>query len=234
MIPVATIFHWDLPQPLQDIGGWNNPALVGYFVNYSRIVIRDLPKVGYWITINEPKQICRRGYGVGDFAPGVHRDGIGEYLCAYVVVKCHAAVYHMYKETFPEFTVIIDRVKYRSKNENLTKSRLPKFTQEEIDYINGTFDFMGFNTYWTYLVSDIEEPKFGDPSYLSDIRANISVDPSWSVAPNGNTIVPWGARKILKWVKSTYNDPSIFITENGVADDGSTTTDTERINFLTV
>lgn len=102
MIPVATLYHWDLPQPLQDIGGWMNPELVPYFVNYSRVVIENLDNVGYWITINEPKQICRRGYGEGAFAPGIALDGIGEYLCAYVVAKAHAATYHMYKDEFPK------------------------------------------------------------------------------------------------------------------------------------
>lgn len=43
--------------------------------------------------------------------------------------------------------------------------------------------------------------------------------------------MPWGARKFLKWVKDTYNDPEIFITENGVGDDGSTLEDDQRIDF---
>lgn len=103
LTPVATIFHWDLPQPLQDMGGWTNPDLVQHFVNYARIVIKNLEKVGYWITINEPKQICIRGYSDGDFAPGIKNSGIGDYLCAYVVVKSHAATYHMYKTEFPHY-----------------------------------------------------------------------------------------------------------------------------------
>ncbi|KAJ8973204.1 hypothetical protein NQ317_018953 [Molorchus minor] len=280
MIPVATLYHWDLPQPLQDIGGWQNPDLVNYFVNYSRIAIQLFDGVGYWITINEPKQICRRGYGDGSFAPGLALDGVGEYMCAYVVAKCHAAVYHMFKDEFPnskaqmsitidgewsepasdsaadieaaerrnqfEFglyanpifngdwpQVIKDRVDYRSKMANESKSRLPEFTQEEINYINGTFDFMGFNTYWTFLVSDIPEPDFSQVGYLNDIRTNTSTDPSWSLGSNGNTIVPWGARKFLKWVKDTYNNPDIFITENGVSDDGSSLEDDDRIDFYT-
>lgn len=280
MIPVATLYHWDLPQSLQDIGGWLNPALVYHFVQYSRIAIRSFKKVGYWITINEPKQICVRGYGDGTFAPGIALDGIGEYLCAYTVVKCHAAVYHMYKKEFPylkakmsitldgewsepatssladreaadrrnhfEFglyanpifngnwpQVVIDRVSERSKRENFTKSRLPKFTKEEIDYINGTFDFMGFNTYWTNLVANIEESVYGIPSYMKDIRARVTIDPSWMLGSNGNTIVPYGARKFLQWVKKTYNNPEIFVTENGVADDGTSLDDNIRINFYT-
>lgn len=47
-------------------------------------------------------------------------------------------------------------------------------------------------------------------------------------------IVPWGARKMLKWVKHTYNNPEIFITENGVADNGMSLEDNERIDFYEV
>ncbi|XP_018565435.1 myrosinase 1-like [Anoplophora glabripennis] len=278
MIPVATLYHWDLPQSLQDIGGWTNPELVHHFVNYSRIVIESLDQVGYWITINEPRPICQYGYGAGAFAPGIALDGIGEYLCAYVLVKAHAAVYHMYKTEFPDLKakmsitfdgewyepasdndadkeaaerrkqfefglyanpilngnwpqVVVDRVKYRSENGNYSKSRLPEFTEEEIAYINGTFDFIGLNTYYTLLVADAAEGDFANTSSEDDIRATASTDPSWPVAPNGNTVVPWGARKYLKWVKDTYNNPDILITENGVADDGSTLEDDDRISF---
>lgn len=47
-------------------------------------------------------------------------------------------------------------------------------------------------------------------------------------------IVPWGARKMLKWVKDTYNNPEIFITENGIADNGMSLEDDERIDFYEV
>lgn len=98
-----TLYHWDLPQPLQDVGGWTNASLVDHFVNYARIVIKNLENVGYWVTINEPKQICVWGYGNGIHAPGTTNTGIDEYLCAYVCVKAHAATYHMYKKEFPHY-----------------------------------------------------------------------------------------------------------------------------------
>lgn len=103
LIPVATIYHWDLPQPLEEIGGWTNPDLVEHFVAYSRIVIGNLDQVAYWVTINEPKQVCVKGYVDGKFAPGKKDDGISVYRCAYVIVKAHAATYHMYKEEFPHY-----------------------------------------------------------------------------------------------------------------------------------
>ncbi|CAH1162763.1 unnamed protein product [Phaedon cochleariae] len=278
VMPVVTIYHWDMPQPLEDRGGFMNADLVPYFVKFARAVIAALPEVRYWMTINEPKLICTRGYGEGAQAPGVANTGYGEYQCAYVVAKCHAATYRMYKQEFPHYTapmsividgewnepatnstrdieaaerrnqfeyglyanpifngnwpqVVIDRVAQASAAENLTRSRLPAFTQEEIDNINGTWDFMGFNTYWTHLVSDTVEGAYPVPSYQNDIRAIISNDPDWNVAPNGNTIVAWGARKMMKWIKDNYNNPPIFISENGVGDTGSSLKDYDRILF---
>ncbi|XP_057654784.1 myrosinase 1-like [Diorhabda carinulata] len=105
LTPVATLYHWDLPQHLFEKGyHWTNPEVVPYFVDYARIVIKSLPKVGIWITLNEPRLLCRLGYGVGVNAPSISRDGIDDYLCAYTTIKAHAAVYHMYKAEFPNYT----------------------------------------------------------------------------------------------------------------------------------
>uniref|UniRef100_A0A6P7GLS3 Myrosinase 1-like n=1 Tax=Diabrotica virgifera virgifera TaxID=50390 RepID=A0A6P7GLS3_DIAVI len=113
MIPVATIYHWDLPQKLYDEGiHWSNVSLVPYIVDYARIVIKALPDVGYWVTINEPKQVCRIGYGATMLAPALNSSGLLEYDCAYVLVKSHAAIYRMYKKEFPDYkakmSIVID------------------------------------------------------------------------------------------------------------------------------
>ncbi|XP_057660180.1 myrosinase 1-like isoform X2 [Diorhabda carinulata] len=111
MIPVATIYHWDLPNNLVSIG-WDNLKMVDLFVNYSRVVIKNLPDVGVWLTINEPKQICHSGYGDTLLAPAKNSSGLAEYMCAYVVLKAHAETYHMYKEEFKNYTakmsIVID------------------------------------------------------------------------------------------------------------------------------
>ncbi|KAG5884787.1 Myrosinase 1, partial [Gonioctena quinquepunctata] len=102
MLAVVTLYHWDLPQPIQDMGGWTNKTLVDKFVKYARVVIDRLKDVEYWITINEPKQICYMGYATGEHAPGIRKSGFAEYECAYILVKAHAAVYNMYKNEFPQ------------------------------------------------------------------------------------------------------------------------------------
>lgn len=97
IIPGVTLFHWDLPQALEDVGGFTNVSLVENLVDYARIVISILPEVQYWITFNEPRIFCAFGYTIGLMAPGKKGN---YYQCAYVLLKAHAEIYHMYKKEF--------------------------------------------------------------------------------------------------------------------------------------
>lgn len=66
-----TLYHWDLPQALQDIGGWENEAIVQLFKAYADVLFQRLgDKVKFWITLNEPFVIAAQGYGSGVSAPG--------------------------------------------------------------------------------------------------------------------------------------------------------------------
>ena len=99
--PFVTLYHWDLPQPLQDIGGWPNPLLVDHFADYARLAFALFgDDVKNWMTFNEPKQTCQYGYGYGLFSPGYASDGIGSYLCAHTIIKAHAKAYHIYDKEF--------------------------------------------------------------------------------------------------------------------------------------
>lgn len=70
--PAVTLYHWDLPQPLQDRGGWAARDTASRFADYAAIVVDALPDVtGPWLTINEPKTTAYVGYGSGYHAPGV-------------------------------------------------------------------------------------------------------------------------------------------------------------------
>ena len=53
--PVVTLYHWDLPQPLEDLGGWTSRATAGRFADYAAVVVAALgDRVHRWITLNEP------------------------------------------------------------------------------------------------------------------------------------------------------------------------------------
>jgi beta-glucosidase len=70
--PYLTLYHWDLPQALQDRGGWVERSTVDAFVRYAGIVSRALGRdVKHWITQNEPWVAAMLGYLEGVFAPGV-------------------------------------------------------------------------------------------------------------------------------------------------------------------
>jgi beta-glucosidase len=69
--PVATLYHWDLPQPLESEGGWATRGTVDAFADYARIVAEELgDRVAMWGTLNEPWCSAYLGYGQGGHAPG--------------------------------------------------------------------------------------------------------------------------------------------------------------------
>lgn len=69
--PFVTLYHWDLPQTLEDKGGWPNRDTARYFADYAEIVGRRLgDRVKNWITLNEPWVSAFLGYFQGEHAPG--------------------------------------------------------------------------------------------------------------------------------------------------------------------
>jgi beta-glucosidase len=69
--PAVTLYHWDLPQALEDAGGWTNRRTAELFAEYAEVVARALsPQVGTYITLNEPWCSAYLGYASGAHAPG--------------------------------------------------------------------------------------------------------------------------------------------------------------------
>ncbi|MGB6199120.1 MAG: GH1 family beta-glucosidase, partial [Candidatus Acidiferrales bacterium] len=69
--PLATVYHWDLPQALEDNGGWPNRDLAKYFADYAGIVATALgDRITTWAIFNEPWIFTYLGYYTGDHAPG--------------------------------------------------------------------------------------------------------------------------------------------------------------------
>lgn len=69
--PWVTLYHWDLPQPLEDMGGWPDRRIVEPFVRFSDVMSRHLgDRVKHWITHNEPWVVSILGYQNGEHAPG--------------------------------------------------------------------------------------------------------------------------------------------------------------------
>jgi len=82
IVPVVTLYHWDLPVALDDEGGWLSRGTADAFGEYTRVVAGELgDAVGKWITLNEPWCSAWLGYAIGVHAPGHH--DIGEALAAH-------------------------------------------------------------------------------------------------------------------------------------------------------
>jgi beta-glucosidase len=70
--PAVTLYHWDLPQELQDAGGWATRDTAQRFADYAGIVADALgDRVARWITLNEPQVVSENGYRTGRHAPGL-------------------------------------------------------------------------------------------------------------------------------------------------------------------
>ncbi|XP_060535485.1 myrosinase 1-like [Cylas formicarius] len=279
--PLVTLYHWDLPQHLLELGGWLNVQTADYFAEYARVVFENLgPYVKLWATVNEPKTTCMNGHGWGTHAPGLKLIGDGVYQCAYVQLLAHAKAWRVYDEEFRasqggkislvldctwaepasdsaldaeaaerdlQFNLgwyanpvyrgnwpqeMIDRIANRSSLEGYPFSRLPEFTPEQIDLVNGTFDYFGLNMYTASLVQWQDDSPISIPDYSLDKNTNNYVSPDWPKSVSDwLTSYPSGMRKLLNWVNNKYHPSEIFVTENGWSDNGQLD-DQGRLTYL--
>ncbi|KAK4883856.1 hypothetical protein RN001_000127 [Aquatica leii] len=266
--PMVTMYHWELPQYISNLGGFTNEEIVHWFEDFAKVLFENFgDRVKMWITFNEPRIMCDFGYSMGLFPPGVAQSGIANYLCTHNLLKAHARVYQLYNQKFrnqqkgrvgiapdcqwyepgtnstedlnaairqrhfdfgrilhPILTdsgdypdVMKNLVYNRSKKEGFSKSRLPKFTEKEIALLKDSIDFLAMNHYTSFL-SFYELQKIGEPGTEKDLEARHEHDPSWpSSSMKLFKVVPWGVRKVLKWIKDVYKPVDIYITENGYA-----------------
>ncbi|XP_044731160.1 myrosinase 1-like [Chrysoperla carnea] len=128
---------------------------------------------------------------------------------------------------YPE--IFKEKVSKKSKEQGFHKSRLTLFTKDEVEYIRNTSDFFGLNYYTpnriyrnqkdaNITVGDI---KFNIkiPSFLDDINYYFAPpDPNWEPTENPRIMdYPEGLKKVLLYIKNTYNNPKVLIMENGCA-----------------
>ncbi|KAJ8416700.1 hypothetical protein AAFF_G00325780 [Aldrovandia affinis] len=100
--PQVTLYHWDLPQALQDQAGWENDTIVQRFRDYADVIFSSLgDKVKFWITINEPYNVANIGHGYGSAAPGISfRPGTLPYIVGHNLLKAHAEAWHLYNDKY--------------------------------------------------------------------------------------------------------------------------------------
>lgn len=109
--PLVTLYHWDLPQALEDAyEGWLSPRIEQDFADYAEVCFRLFgDRVKKWITVNEPWTFCYVGYGIGAFAPGrcsdrtkcpIGNSATEPYQAAHHVILAHAAAVAVYRSKY--------------------------------------------------------------------------------------------------------------------------------------
>jgi beta-glucosidase len=245
MQPFITLYHWDLPQALQDVGGWPSRSLVGCFADYAATVVHRLgDRVRRWITFNEPWVFAYVGYLKGRHAPGV-RD-----LAAAIQTTHHTLVAH---------GKAVDAIRAFSGRETqvgitLNLNHVEPFTDSEADieaarrydgYLNRWFLDPLFRGHYPEDMLDLwgDRAPQGEPddlnrlpdqldflginNYSRSVVSHQDDTPPVYVASHrpegaqytemGWEVYPDGLYELLTRVHRDYSPGSIYITENGAA-----------------
>jgi beta-glucosidase len=254
--PCVTLYHWDLPQPLEDAGGWPSRDTAEAFVEYAEAVVGRLgDRVTRWITHNEPWVAAWLGYGWGILAPGRTSDD-DAVAAAHHLLLSHGWAVDVLRREVPGAEVGItlnlthaepatesdaDADAARQVDAHMNRWFLdPLFRGEyptdlpyappvrpgDLETIAAPLDFLGVNYYFRVLA----EANGGDFPVFAHVPGATYTDMGWEVYPEG-------FYACLVRVARDYEPPAIYVTENGAAfadvrlHDGSVS-DPERRDFL--
>ncbi|MGA7712047.1 MAG: GH1 family beta-glucosidase [Rhizomicrobium sp.] len=103
--PFCTIYHWDLPQALEDRGGWPNRDLAGYYADFAELLAKNLgDRITVWAPFNMPETFTYRGYGTGRMPPG--KTDIAQFLkAAHTVALAQGQAFRAIKAASAKATV---------------------------------------------------------------------------------------------------------------------------------
>nr|AAA93234.2 amygdalin hydrolase isoform AH I precursor [Prunus serotina] len=270
--PFVTIYHWDLPQALEDeYGGFLSPNIVDHFRDYANLCFKKFgDRVKHWITLNEPYTFSSSGYAYGVHAPGRcsawqklnctgGNSATEPYLVTHHQLLAHAAAVKLYKDEYQAsqngligitlvspwfepaseaeedinaafrsldfifgwFMDPLTNGNYPHLMRSIVGERLPNFTEEQSKLLKGSFDFIGLNYYTTRYASNAPKITSVHASYITDPQVNATAElkgvPIGPMAASGWLYVyPKGIHDLVLYTKEKYNDPLIYITENGV------------------
>jgi beta-glucosidase len=266
IIPNVTLNHWDLPQAIQDKGGWPNRDSADWFADYAYVVFNRLgDRVRMWTTHNEPKVISLVGYAHGVFAPGI-ADYSQAYQAAHHLLLSHGKAVQVFREGGfeGEIGIVIDyqydqpasdseadqaacqrvfegevglfldplfKAEYPEMLFRWIGPHAPTLEAGDMELISTPIDFLGLNYYMTQSIS------FSHRGGLLKYSADQVLAPGWDRTAMGWGVNPDGLRAMLLHVKERYNNPTVYVTENGCAvedvpDEEGFVDDQGRINYL--
>ncbi|MFI7031584.1 GH1 family beta-glucosidase [Microbispora rosea] len=252
--PVPTLFHWDLPQALEDEGGWLDRDTSRCFADYAAVVAERLTdRVRMWITLNEPFVHMVEGYGLGIHAPGrglmfdalpvAHHQLLGHGLATQALRAAGAEQVLITNNCTPVWPAsdspedlaaaqTYDILHNRLFNDPVLTGAYPDLTAfgVEIPVRPGDLDAIG-QPLDGLGINYYNPTRIGGPGGdgLPFRFEEISGVPTTAF---GWPVVPDGLRELLDSLKARYGDalPPVYITENGCSYDGLD--DQERIAYL--
>jgi beta-glucosidase len=241
--PMVTLYHWDLPAALDDVGGWLNPEVAKWFADYASVMFRKLDgRVKMWATLNEPWVITDGGYLCGALAPG-HRSRFEPPIASHNLLRSHAEAVKAYRaEGRHRIGMVVNlEPKYPASG-----SPEDRAAAERADaYMNRQYldpIFLGrypdelaeiFGEAWPRWPADdlaqIRQPiDFLGVNYYTRSVTRFDGD-AWllQAAPvpqkratyteTGWEVFAPALTDTLVWVKQRYGNPPIYVTENGAA-----------------
>lgn len=253
--PVATLFHWDLPQYLQDAGGWEKRDSAGRFADYAEAVFARLgDRVGSWVTINETKIVVQLGYQQGTMAPGKH-DQRASGRAMHHLNLAHGRAVEAFRasgatgQIGPCFTLVpcypaddsvaaeaVDRIDLQENRlylDPLLKGGYP----EGLDPL-GTEFVAGLDSAVRPEDGSVIAAKvdfLGVNYYSPAVIGSSGPAQPYPVASNGwQQLFPQGLRDLLVRLHRDYGGPAMAVLENGVPDaiGEDPIDDAQRIEFL--
>jgi beta-glucosidase len=242
IVPNVTLYHWDLPAALDDLGGWLNPDVASWFGDYAATVFDALAdKVPMWATLNEPLVVTDGGYMHGNLAPG-HRNLFEVPVVSHNLLRAHGSAVQAFRARNAE-NAKIGIVTNTEPKYAATDSPEDIAAQARGDaYANRHFLdplFLGkypeefpemFGEAWidrddfalatqpidflgvNYYSRGVV--KHDDESLPFRIKA---VKQDGLHTEMGWEVFPEGLTKILVWIKERYGDIPMYVTENGSA-----------------
>jgi len=259
--PCLTLYHWDLPQAIQDEGGWQNPETALWFRDYSALLYDKLgDRVKFWITLNEPWVISFIGHALGVHAPGIF-DVEGMLKVGHTLMQAHGHALSAYRESGRDgqigITVDVETAMPAtdSDEDRAAAQRYHAFKNRWfLDPIFlGTYPKEMYAAFPTMPGMEPEDVKLirqpvdfiGVNNYTRtvwrhDDRCFLQAD---HVMPDGTytemewEVYPEGLYRILTWVHEHCSGPALYVTENGAAfpdsvePDGSVKDD-ERLDYV--
>ncbi len=259
--PFPTLYHWDLPQYLQDQGGWLSRGTVDAFRRYTQAVAEAFSdRVQQWGTINEPWCVCHMGHKVGAHAPGLQLDAKDLRQVIHHVLLSHGVAVQTLKDVDSRNrTGIVHNVgaapPFTASKEDIQAS-LQHFYEENCWALDPLFKGT-YPSFWKDELGDFEPDQHPEdlkviatPTDFIGINlysANGLMSAEEGLIPFSKDhprtgfnwpIVPEVAYWSLLQLKEIYHPGSVYITENGSAwsdeatGEGQVVQDTSRIHFF--